>query len=404
MTNRIIIIGNGIAGITAVKAIREVDKESEVFIFGEEKFYPYNRIKLSKNLFDELSEDNTLLLKKSWYEENKVNIYVSKKVIKVNIENKEVVLCDKSILKYDKLLLANGARNNKPPVEGIEKPGVFNLRTLQDAWDIKSKIKKGESVINIGGGIQGLETAWNLNQHGINVSIVEIQSRLMPNQLDEKASKILQDSVEKFGINIHLNTRVNKIAGNNEVEGVVTSSDEFMPCNKVIYSAGIKPNIEMFEDTPIKCEKGIVINEKMETNIADIYAAGDVAELDNFVPGLWNISIGQGKVAGYNMIGKDSTYKHIVPVTTLNAFKLSLFSMGCVDENNATNVLVEDNDEGQYMKVLVRDRKIVGAIVIGDTKRSPILKSAIEKEISLEAIDLPKISVTELLNNIQSKK
>ena len=297
MINRIIIIGNGIAGITAVKAIREVDKESEVFIFGEEKFYPYNRIKLSKNLFDELSEDNTLLLKKSWYEENKVNIYVSKKVAKINIENKEVVLCDKSILKYDKLLLANGARNNKPPVEGIEKPGVFNLRTLQDAWDIKSKIKKGESVINIGGGIQGLETAWNLNQHGINVSIVEIQSRLMPNQLDEKASKILQDSVEKFDINIHLNTRVNKIAGNNEVEGVVISSDEFMPCNKVIYSAGIKPNIEMFEDTPIKCEKGIVINEKMETNIADIYAAGDVAELDNFVPGLWNISIGQGKVA-----------------------------------------------------------------------------------------------------------
>ncbi len=385
MTNRIIIIGNGIAGITAVKAIREVDKESEVFIFGEEEFYPYNRIKLSKNLFDELSEDNTLLLKKSWYEENKVNIYVSKKVTKINIENKEVVLCDESILKYDKLLLANGARNNKPPVEGIEKVGVFNLRTLQDAWDIKSKIQKGESVINIGGGIQGLETAWNLNQHGINVSI-------------------LQDSVEKFGINIYLNTRVNKIAGNNEVEGVVTSSDEFMPCNKVIYSAGIKPNIEMFEDTPIKCEKGIVINEKMGTNIADIYAAGDVAELDNFVPGLWNISIGQGKVAGYNMIGKDSTYKHIVPVTTLNAFKLSLFSMGCVDENNATNVLVEDNDEGQYMKVFVRDRKIVGAIVIGDTKRSPILKSAIEKEISLEAIDLSKISVTELLNNIQSKK
>lgn len=404
MTNRIIIIGNGIAGITAVKAIREVDKESEVFIFGEEEFYPYNRIKLSKNLFDELSEDNTLLLKKSWYEENKVNIYVSKKVIKVNIENKEVVLCDESILKYDKLLLANGARNNKPPVEGIEKVGVFNLRTLQDAWDIKSKIQKGESVINIGGGIQGLETAWNLNQHGINVSIVEIQSRLMPNQLDEKASKILQDSVEKFGINIYLNTRVNKIAGNNEIEGVVTSSDEFMPCNKVIYSAGIKPNIEMFEDTHIKCEKGIVINEKMETNIADIYAAGDVAELDKFVPGLWNISIGQGKVAGYNIIGKDSTYKHIVPVTTLNAFKLSLFSMGCVDENNATNVLVEDNDEGQYMKVYIRDRKIVGAIVIGDTKQSPILKSAIEKEISLEAIDLSKISVTELLDNIQSKK
>lgn len=299
--------------------------------------------------------------------------------------------------------MANGARNNKPPIEGIEKSGVFTLRTLQDACDIKSKIKKDESVINIGGGIQGLETAWNLNQHGINVSIIEIQSRLMPNKLDERASEILQKAIEKFAINIYLNMRVDKIAGSNEVEGVVTNSGVFLPCKKVIYSAGIKPNIEIVNDTSIKCGKGIIVNQSMETNIENVYAAGDVAELDNFVAGLWNISIGHGKVAGYNMVSKDSTYQHIVPVTTLNAFKLSLFSMGCVDDNNATNILVEDNNEGQYMKVFVKNNKIIGTIVIGDTKRSPIFKAAIEKEISLESIDLSKISVSELLNSIQNK-
>ena len=403
LANKIIIIGNGIAGITALKAIREVDKDSEVFIFGEEKFYPYNRIKLSKNLFDELAEDNILLQKKIWYDENKINIYLDKKVIKISTDKKEVVLSDKSVLKYDKLLLANGARNNKPPIDGIEKGGVFTLRKLQDAWDIKNQIKKGENVINIGGGIQGLETAWNLQQHGIKVSIMEFQSRLMPNQLDERASQILQEATQKFGINVYLDTGAHKIIGSDRVEGIVANSGELFPCEKVVYAIGIKPNTEIAQETPLKCGKGIIVNEKMETNVDSIYAAGDVVEFNGSVAGLWNISIGQGKVAGYNIAGKASTYNHIVPVTTLNAFKLSLFSMGSVDENKATNMLVEENKEGQYIKVFIKDNKIIGAIVIGDTKRSPIFKAAIEKEISLENIDLTNISVSELLNSIQNK-
>ncbi len=403
MTNKIVIIGSGIAGITALKAIREVDKDSEVFIFGEEKFYPYNRIKLSKNLFDELSEDNILLQKKDWYDENKIKIFLDKKVIEINTEKKEVVLSDKSVFKYDKLLLSNGARNNKPPIDGIERAGVFTLRKFQDARDIRDQIKKGDTVINIGGGIQGLETAWNLQQHGVKVSIMEFQSRLMPNQLDERASQILQEAAQKFEITVHLNTGAHKIVGSNSVEGIVTNSGELFPCQGVIYAVGIKPNIEIVQDTPIKYGKGIIVNENMETNVDSIYAAGDVAEFNGRIAGLWNISIGQGKVAGYNIAGKASIYNHIVPVTTLNAFKLSLFSMGCVDEAKATNVLVEENDEGKYIKVFIRDNKIIGAIVIGDMKRSPIFKTAIEKEISLEAIELSKVSVSELLNSIQNK-
>ena len=312
-------------------------------------------------------------------------------------------MSDKSVFKYDKLLLANGARNNKPPIDGIEKQGVFTLRALQDALDIRSKIKKGDNVINIGGGIQGLETAWNLQQHGIKVSIMEIQSRLMSNQLDDRASQILQAAVQGFGINIYLNTKVDKIVGSNKVEGVVTETGETFPCEQVIYAAGIKPNIEIIQDTLVKYGRGIIVNEKMETTIEGIYAAGDIAEFKGNFVGLWNISIGHGKVAGYNIAGKDSTYQHIVPVTTLNAFNLSLFSMGCVDESKVNNMLVEENTQGQYMKVFIKDNKIVGAIVIGDTKRSPIFKNAIEKETLLQSMDLSQITVSELLSNLQNK-
>lgn len=404
MIHRIIIIGGGIAGITAVKSIRETDKDSEIIIFGEEKFYPYYRIKLSKNLLDDLSEDNVLVQKKAWYEENKVNIYAGKKVQKINPHDKEVVLSDGNIFKYDKLLLANGARNNKPPIDGIEEQGVFTLRTLQDAWNIRNKIKNDDSVINIGGGVQGLETVWSLHKHNIKSSIVEIQPRLMSNQLDERASQILQQSIEKSGVKIYLNTKVEKIQISSKIKGIITNSGEFLSCEKIIYSAGIKPNIEIVQNTPVECKKGIVVNEKMKTNIEDVYAAGDVAEFNNSVGGLWSISMAQGKVAGYNIAGGNSTYKPIVPMTTLNAFDLSLFSMGCINESKSTDTLIEENNESEYTKIFFRNNIIIGAIVIGNIKPSSMLKLAIEKELALQSVDFSKITVNQLLNNIQLLK
>ena len=174
-----------------------------------------------------------------------------------------------------------------------------------------------------------------------------------------------------------------------------------MPCKKVIYSVGIKSNTEIVRDTSVMYGKGIIVNEKMETNVDGIYAAGDIAEFNNNVAGSWNISMAHGKVAGYNIAGKDSVYQQIVPVTTLNAFKLTLFSMGCIDESKATDILVEENNEGQYIKIIINNDRIEGAIVIGDTKRSPILKTTIEKGTSLGSFDLSKITVSELIHNLQ---
>ncbi len=403
MTQKIIVVGSGIAGTTALKAIREVDAEAEITVFGDEPFYPYYRIKLSKNLFGELSEDNLLIQKKDWYKENNIAVSVGKTVSGVSTENKEVILSDNTSMKYDKLLFANGAGNFKPPVEGIDMPGVFSLRTLQDALDMQEQIKKGEQVIVIGGGIQGLETAWSLYQHGAGVSIVELLPRAMPNQLDERASEILRKAVEAFGIDMHLNTKVSSISGNHGVEGIITSTGQLLPGSKVIYSVGIRPNTGVVRDTSIACRKGIVVNEKMETNVDGVYAAGDVAEFNGNVAGSWNINMALGKVAGYNIAGRESVYQPVVPVITLNAFKLTLFSMGCVDESKATNIVAEENDEGQYYKILIKDGKVAGAIVIGDTRRSPVLKTAIEKGTSLEA-DFSRITVSELIDSLHNRQ
>lgn len=162
MNNRIIIIGGGIAGISAIKAIREVDSEIEIHMISNEKFYPYNRLRLTKSLFGNLSEEAILLQKREWYEANSVKLYINKEVTRIDVEEHEVILNDDSRLKFSKLLLASGAHNFTPPIEGIDKQNVYTIRHLEDAWVVKDIVLEKKKPLIIGGGIQGLETAWEL--------------------------------------------------------------------------------------------------------------------------------------------------------------------------------------------------------------------------------------------------
>ncbi|WP_425448417.1 NAD(P)/FAD-dependent oxidoreductase [Dethiothermospora halolimnae] len=405
MNNKIVVVGNGIAGITAIKSIRKIDTESEIHLFGDEKFNPYNRVRLSKGLLNKLEEDKILLQKKDWYQVNKIKLYKDTKVICIDTAKKEITLSNNSKMSYTKLLLANGASNIEPPISGIDKLGVLTLRTLEDAWNIIDGLKSKKKVLNIGGGIQGLETAWILSQMGKKVVLAELLPRIMPKQLDEKASKILKRAVENKGIEVMIGTRITEIYGDGEVEGFKTANGDSISCDMVTYSIGIKPNIELLKGSGIDTDKGIIVNKRMETNIKDIYAAGDVAELNNQIYGLWNISIGHGKVAGLNIVGEESIYEHIVPVTTLNAFNISLFSMGVVNEKEATNIVLEDRaEENVYNKVFIKDNRVIGAIVIGNIRYSPILKIAIEKDINLSGVDYENVSFDELLEIIKERK
>lgn len=402
MNKKIVIVGSGIASITAIKAIREVDKNIEINLIGEESFYPYNRVRLSKGLSGILKEDQILLQKKDWYDSNNIKIYIHTNVTSIDTAKKEVQLSNGDKIIYTTLLLANGSSNFIPPILGLDKKGVFTLRTLEHALDIKSWAENSSQVLIIGGGIQGLETAWALSQLGKKVFIAEMFPRLMPKQLDETSSKILENAVKSHNIEIMLNTQIKEISGGDKASSFITSSGESIKCDMVIYSVGTKPNIDILKNTNIKTNKGIIVNEKMETSVENVYAAGDVVEFNNGLYGLWNIAIEQGKTAGNNIVDKNSIYEHIVPVTTLNAFNLSLFSMGVIDEDKATDTLSEKNDN-KYQKIFINNNRIVGAIVIGDIKKSPILKTAIERDIDLSDIEIKRVSIDEIIEIIRKK-
>jgi nitrite reductase (NADH) large subunit len=353
---------------------------------------------------DNIEEDKILLQKKEWYKLNNVNLYLNKEVIGIDTDKSEVIIDDGSRFGYDKLLLANGSSNFTPNLDGIEKENVYTIRKLNNIQDIKENISDKKTILNIGGGIQGLETAWTLQQHGKNVIVAEFHDRLMPRQLDTRASKILQDAIENVKIKVLLNTQIQRITGEDSVNSVITNDGSTIDCDMVIYSVGVRPNKKLLENTFIKTNLGVVVDEKMQTNIENIYAAGDVAELDGRVGGLWNIAIEQGKIAGYNIVGKDKVYNGVVPVTTLNAFNISLFSIGDVNEENCSQTIIdESSDEITYKRIFIKDNKIVGAILIGDVKYSTLLKGVIEKGTELINIDLSNISVNELIIKLKNK-
>ncbi|WP_171903767.1 NAD(P)/FAD-dependent oxidoreductase [Cellulosilyticum sp. I15G10I2] len=405
MKDKIIIIGNGIAALSAIKAFRSIDTLTEIHLFGEEYYYPYNRMRLSKGLLNTLEEDKILLQKKEWYAENNIWLYTGKKAVAVDIMAHKVYFQDGSYEDYTKLLVAAGADNLQLPVSGVEKQGVFTLRHLDDAKRIVMLEKESHTVLNIGGGIQGLETAWILAQAGKRVIITELQSRLMPKQLDEKASWILEKNIRKKDIEIMLNAEVHALIGEDKVEYFKLKDGPAIQCDMALYAIGLSPNTGCLKGTGVKMNRGIIVNEKMETNIDGIYAAGDVAEFDGQVYGLWQIAIEQGKTAGYNLAGKDAKYKHVVPVTTLNAFDITLFSMGMIDEKQADDFIIwDESDKNMYSKILLSKNRIVGAIVIGNTKVSPIFKTAIENNVDLGKVDYKSITLKDLTDVIKQKK
>ncbi|MDF2859412.1 MAG: pyridine nucleotide-disulfide oxidoreductase [Neobacillus sp.] len=353
MNHDVVIIGGGVAAVNALKAIRELNTDMNLTVIQNESVYPYYRTRLTKSLFEDLDANKILLQKKEWYEQNNVNLYLGREVTSIDTENCSVHLNDGSCLNYDKLLLANGSINFKPPIEGIDKENVFTIRTFQDIQTLKAKINDTETILTIGGGIQNLEAAWAFCSHGKKVMIAEFMDKLMPRQLDPRASEILKKAVEASNVKVFLGTQVTTITGEDKVNGVVTQSGDTFNCDMIVYSVGIRPNKKIYESTSIDMNLGVVVNHHMQTSLENIYAAGDIAELNGKVGGLWTIAIEQGKTAGYNIAGKTTSYNSSLPVTTLNAFHLDVFSVGTVDENSYSQTLIDDplNDQSYRKKI-----------------------------------------------------
>ena len=378
---KVIIIGNGVAGATAAEVIRKKNKDISISVYSDEPYPFYSRIKLPHFLGDEIKQENTYIYNTDWYKEKRIELYSGTKIKKIEPDKKSIVTERDEKVSYDKLLLATGSTNFIPPIKGREKNGFFTLRTIGDVLSIKEYSLNNKKAVLIGGGLLGLEAARGLRVRGLDVTVVEFFPRLLPRQLDEKGAKVLQRLIEKMGINIVLNAQSDEVLGEDKVAGLKLKDGRNVDCNLIIISAGITPRIEIAKEAGISVNKGIIVNERFETNVKGIYAAGDCAEFQGRIYGLWTASTEQGTVAGNNIAGVDTVYSGTTPSTTLKIVGIDLTSIGVVNPPSPTSPLEgegkgegyrelirEDGSNEVYKKLVIKDGKIVGAILLGDTK------------------------------------
>ncbi|MEK6581465.1 MAG: FAD-dependent oxidoreductase, partial [Nitrospirota bacterium] len=303
-----IIIGNGVAGTTAAANIRKVDHEGEITIVSDEAYPFYSRIRLIDYLAGETDEKGLVIYKDAWYEKNNIKLLLNTPVSEIDKDMKEIAVPSGQRLKYDKLLIAAGGVSFIPPLPGSDKKGVFTLRTIKDAGEIKKCVEQAKKVILIGGGILGIEVGNSLRKVGCSVSIIEFFSRLLPRQMDREGAEILKAQMEKMGFTFYLGAKTKEIFGDDRVLGVKLEDGTIIDCNMVIISAGVRPNTELANKIGVKCNRGLPVNDRMETEIQDIYAAGDLIEHRNLYYGIWPAAEKQGEVAGINMAGGSAGY------------------------------------------------------------------------------------------------
>lgn len=361
---RLLIIGNGIAGLSAAETFRKNDPDSEILMLSHEPYLTYQRIKLSHVLGEPDFTDESLLVKPaSWYEAQKITVQLNTEVQQIDFEAKHVKTADGETITYDKLLLATGGHAFMPPVKGAEKQGIFALRTLDDLKRIHAYLKDKQRVVVVGGGLLGLEAAHGLVELGKQVTVLEFFPYLLPRQLDPELSAHVQAQLEREGIHFVLGTGCEGLLGDEAIAGLHLANGDELMADAVIFSAGVRPNISLYEGTALVVNKGIQVNEKMETNIPDVYAAGDVAEYQGMVFGLWTSSNEHGRIAGSNMAGKVMTYAAPQLVATLNIGEVKLFSAGDVA---LPEQMLTYRDEKVCHRLYIKEGHVVGAVLTGD--------------------------------------
>lgn len=386
-----LIIGNGIAGTTAAENLRKADDNAAITIITNEDTPFYSRLRLNEYVAGKLQKDALIVRKPEWYLEKNITLQTQTEIKKIDTENKKAVSADGKEYSYGKLLYAAGSYPFIPPINGVEKEGVFALRNFEDADRIiaysgHEESKRKKRVVLLGGGLLGLELGHALIEKGMEVTIVEQFPRLLPRQLDCNGAECLQQMMEKTGLKFVLGAKTETITGESCVEGVALDNGISIEADMVIVSAGVRPNSKLIADAGVKVNMGVIIDDKMQTSVQDIYAAGDLIEHNGRLYGNWMIAMEQGKLAAQSMSGAEVSYSGSIMSMILKVIGIDLGSVGEIDAESEFECRVK-NAENFYQKIVCNnDGKVIGGIMVGSKKGFPQIVKAVNNRDSLDVL------------------
>lgn len=424
--SRHIIIGTGITGISAAEAIRDLSSTDEIILISDDPAGFYSRPGLAYYLINEVPEKQLFSFTKQDYEHLNAT-HINAIVTRINKDDKSISLDDGRTLSYDRLLIATGSSASLPSLSGTKRPeGIIKLDNIADAVHIRKLCKKSRAAVVIGGGITALELVEGFLANGLKTHYFLRRDRYWGKVLDETESHIIEQRLKEEGVQIHYHTEIQEISEKDgKVIGVRTKDDHNIKCEIVAYAIGIRPNKKLAESIGIESDRGIIVDEYMRTSIPNIYAAGDVAQVydpysgKHVLDSLWGTARLQGRVAGQNMHGQTETYTKNVPFNVTRLAGLTTTIIGLVGSGEDEDlvgiargdsetwrqlpdaIVCQQNFDVNHLRLLIGDKIILGALVMGDQTFSKPLYHLISRKVDISEIKWkllkPKAPVADIL-------
>lgn len=386
MKQKLVVIGNGMAGMRVVEELLGLAPDAyEITVFGAEPHGNYNRIMLTPVLFGIKSFKDIVLHDFAWYQKNNITLHcgLDKTVIFIDRESRLVVARDGTTAEYDKLLIATGSRPYRPPIPGSEVEGVMGFRDIADVNAMIQKASTRQNAIVLGGGLLGLEAANGLCQRGMSVTVVNRAEHILNKQLDKTAANLLQQQLQQQGLAFNLGASVKRvISKDNHIRAVVLDDVCELPTDLLIIATGITPNMELAQQAGLHCERGIVVDDSLLSDDPNIYAVGECIQHRGELFGLVAPVYEQAKVCAHHLAGSDQLeFRQLAAATMLKVSGIDLFSVGDYQESPDSESLVYiDHARRLYKKIVLQDHRIRGVVMYGDTQGSHVYLNLLKQQ------------------------
>ncbi|MDM1247154.1 nitrite reductase small subunit NirD [Acinetobacter sp. R933-2] len=374
---KLVLIGNGLAGMRCLEDLLDMAPERyEVTVIGEEPWGNYNRIMLSPVLSGDKTIEDIMLHPHAWYSEKNIRFIAGDAAVRIDRPRKQIYTEKGLIVDYDRLILATGSKPFIPPVKGADLDGVISFRDIYDVNKMLDYCQSKQNAVVIGGGLLGLEAAYGLKQRGMNVTVLHLMDRIMERQLDAKASQMLRHSIEQKGISIITEANTEALLGdeNGHVTQVQLKDGTILSADLVVFAVGIRPNMALAQSAGLRCNRGVLVNDTMQTYDPSIYAVGECIEHRQQTFGLVEPLWGQAFICASHLAEHGSlTFKAPTVPTQLKVSGCDVFSAGRIDLEKNTDEEFEDivlNDEKRqiYKRIIIQKDKVIGAVLFGDTE------------------------------------
>lgn len=385
----VVVVGNGIAGVTAADFLRRGHPDCEIHLIGQETHVLYNRMGISRLVYGRSAMQGLYLLPESWYDEHRITAWLNTVATGIDTATRQVRLGTGDMLGYDRLILAMGSSSTRPAVDGFGLPGSFVMREAADAMAIRGYVQQhgAREAVVAGAGLLGLEAAHSLHELGLHVTVLERGERLLAKQIDSRCSELVYAHFSELGVEVRYRAEAASLQGGERTRGVLLKDGTSLPCEVFLAAVGIRPNVELAATAGLAVGRGVLVDDHMRTSVPEVYAVGDVAERSGTVLGLWPIAAKQAEVAAINALGGDERLTAELPATILKGVGLELAVVGRAEPLPGEQVFVtEDASQPSYRRLVLAGGQVVGAVVLGHHPQDlTAATAAVKKQLILGA-------------------